>query len=324
MKAPKPHSIVRLQCAAALFALASLAACGDDNQEKGRNPETPLPGGSTVNIGDWSVTFPAAQLDYTEDLLQFDSDYAGPEPGYKTAVFGLEATYNGSEATALVTDLDFGMWVDGETYNDCTGDPPLSIWLAPEVPNGETTSGTVCAEIPVDAENPLISVSGEGADPYYIEMPEGADDEQSSPSTVPGSTPDDPLPPGSAVDVSDWTVSVQDVKLDATEEILAESDGYPPVDEGFQLAMITVEGTYNGSEIGVLDDEVIVGIWADGAYYDACPYFVPNELAYEPEVSPGGTVTGNVCAEIPTGSTEMLVYFTDFDTEDQRYHIEIG
>jgi hypothetical protein len=155
----------------------------------------------------------------------------------------------------------------------------------------------------------------------------GADDGAAEEETTSGdgTSPDAPLAAGSTIAVGDWTIGVSDVNLDATDAIMAENEFNEAPEAGFQQAMYTVEGTYDGTETGTLWLDVTVGIWADGTFYSGCANVVPGVLLDTPDVSGGGEASGATCAEIPEGTTDALIYVEDlFSLDGTQYFIEIA
>ncbi|MCH7232906.1 hypothetical protein L0U85_18905 [Glycomyces sp. L485] len=166
---------------------------------------------------------------------------------------------------------------------------------------------------------------GSGSSSDTTEAAEDAGEE--APADGDGTSIDAPLAADSSVEVGDWTVAPSDIKLDATDEILGHNEFNDPPADGSQLALFTVDGTYNGSETGSLWFDVTVGIWADGTFYDStdCLNVVPEDLTEAPEVSNGGTAAGATCVEIPSDAETYLVYFEDLMSFDgTKYFVEIG
>src|ERR1044071_5459461 len=98
-------------------------------------------------------------------------------------------------------------------------------------------------------------------------------------ATGDGTSPEAPLPAGSTVEITDWTVGGT-VVLDATEDILAVNEFNEAPADGFQQGLVTLEGTYNGSSSSSLWIDATFGIWADGTFYDSvdCLNVVENDL----------------------------------------------
>jgi hypothetical protein len=141
-----------------------------------------------------------------------------------------------------------------------------------------------------------------------------------------GTSPDAPLAAGSAVEITDWTITPA-VTLDATDEIMGMNEFNEAPAEGSQQSLVTIDGVYNGTETGSMWVDVSFGIWADGTFYASsdCLNTVENELFSLPDVSPGGTATGNSCVEVPTGAESYLFYVEDLWALDgTQYFVEIG
>ncbi|GAB3224536.1 hypothetical protein GCM10027447_13250 [Glycomyces halotolerans] len=168
--------------------------------------------------------------------------------------------------------------------------------------------------------------SGEDTDAAAVAEDEGAEETEASEAAGDGTSPDAPLPAGSAVEVGDWTITVTDVELDATETILAENEFNEPPADGFQQAMYTIEGTYNGDETGTLWLDVTVGVYADNTFYSECLNVVPGDLIDAPDVSGGGSASGASCAEIPSDAADgALVYIEDlFSLDGDKYYVQIA
>ncbi|MCD0444841.1 hypothetical protein LO763_14580 [Glycomyces sp. A-F 0318] len=151
---------------------------------------------------------------------------------------------------------------------------------------------------------------------------EGADEAASGD----GSSPESPLPAGTSVEITDWTVTATGA-LDATEEILAADEYNEAPADGNQQGLVTLEGVYNGTESGSLWTDASFGIWADGTFYDSldCMNTVENDLMDAPDVSAGSTATGAACVEVPSGAETYLIYVEDLWAVDgTQYFIEIG
>jgi hypothetical protein len=141
-----------------------------------------------------------------------------------------------------------------------------------------------------------------------------------------GTSPEAPLPAGSAVEITDWTLTGT-VVLDATEEVLAANEFNEAPAEGFQQSLVTLDGTYNGTESSSLWLDASFGIWADGTFYDSvdCLNTVENDLMDAAEVSGGSTSSGASCVEVPAGAETYLLYIEDlWSFEGTQYFIEIA
>ncbi|WP_205324102.1 hypothetical protein [Glycomyces sp. YM15] len=151
--------------------------------------------------------------------------------------------------------------------------------------------------------------------------------EEEAASTGDGTSPDAPLAAGATLEVGDWTVTASEATLDATDAILAADEFNEAPADGFQQSLITLDGTYNGTETGSLWLDVTFGVWADGTFYDSidCMNLVEDEITLAPDVSSGGTSTGSACVEVPADAESYLLYFEDILSMDgTQYFVEIG
>jgi hypothetical protein len=142
-----------------------------------------------------------------------------------------------------------------------------------------------------------------------------------------GTSPESPLAAGSTLEIGDWTVTASEATLDATDAILAADEFNAAPADGFQQSLVTLDGTYNGTETGSLWLDVTFGVWADGTFYDSidCMNTVEDQITLVPDVSSGGTSTGSACVEVPAGADQYLLYFEDIMSLDgTQYFVEIG
>lgn len=144
-----------------------------------------------------------------------------------------------------------------------------------------------------------------------------------TPTAAPG-TLDNPVRLGTAAPIGEgWELTVNAYVPDATADVLAEDEFNEPPDDGFQYALATVAVTYNGSDPTTSMFEVDVGVMGpDGFETDmfSCPAIAPKELDTAAEVSPGDTVTGNVCFMLPTATAaSMVMYGTAGFVNDDIY-----
>lgn len=166
---------------AALIGLGALSACGgegDTGSEGGADTETaaedggeeaeaaagdgtsaeaPLPAGSAVVVGDWTVTGEVV-LDATEDIMAANEFNTEPAEGSQQALVTLDGTYDGDATGTLWLDVTFGIWADGTFYDsvDCLNVVEDGVIDAPEVSPGGTAAGASCVEIPTGADTYLL------------------------------------------------------------------------------------------------------------------------------------------------------------------------
>ncbi|WP_028661040.1 DUF4352 domain-containing protein [Nocardioides insulae] len=131
-------------------------------------------------------------------------------------------------------------------------------------------------------------------------------------------------PLGTQADVGDYTVSVDRVVLDATDQIAAANEFNEPA-EG-QYVLVSVTATYEGDETGTpwLDLDVQLA-GSDHRMYSTstCSATLESELSAEPDLQAGGTATGDVCFDVPPaaldGATIAVEESFSFDDEEAEY-----
>lgn len=106
--------------------------------------------------------------------------------------------------------------------------------------------------------------------------------------------------PGESATVGTYTVTLAEVNLHATEEVLDRFPDTPEPRDAY--ALFTFTGTYNGTEPGVpwLDlQSEFVG--ADGRSYSplSCPMQRDPSRFDQPRVAPGAEITREVCIALP-------------------------
>ncbi|RRR99262.1 hypothetical protein [Glycomyces terrestris] len=165
-----------------------------------------------------------------------------------------------------------------------------------------------------------------GAEETQVEeAAEGGAEE--APAGGDGTSPESPLPAGSTVEITDWSLTGSAVELDATDAVMGANEFNTEPAAGNQFALVTIDGTYNGAETGTLWLDATFGIWADGTFYDSvdCLNVVENNIMDTAEVSPGSSASGSSCVEIPTGAETYLLYFEDvWSLDGTKHFVEIG
>lgn len=139
-----------------------------------------------------------------------------------------------------------------------------------------------------------------------------------------GSSPSTPLPLGQTGRVGDYLITVIRVNDDAEAEILATNQFNDPARPGYRMVMATLELTYDGQETGDPFWDLVYKVlgsrglaYADTDEESQCGS-EPQGLIDAPEMFPGGTVTGNVCWQMPEDEVDSLVMFLEplFSFED--------
>lgn len=142
-------------------------------------------------------------------------------------------------------------------------------------------------------------------DSTVVESAEGeqsADADEAAADEV--GTRSNPAPLGAPVEGQEWTVVVNSVDLDATDEVAAENEFNDPADEGTVYISINVTATYTGSDAdGQFPASVGIDyVTADGVTVNSFDKIVlgPDELDSLSALYEGASATGNRTIQVPT------------------------
>ena len=133
-------------------------------------------------------------------------------------------------------------------------------------------------------------------------------------------TREDPFPLHTAVPLSDdWTIVVNSVTPDATDEVLAANSFNDPPEPGTQFFIANISATYTGrtsDEFGGSFRLRVVGPTsvAYSTFENSCGS-IPDKLP-DAEVFEGGTIEGNVCWAVKEEDTAALVIYDNPFTFD--------
>lgn len=171
----------------------------------------------------------------------------------------------------------------------------------------ETPAGTTAA-----TEVPATSATSTATDAPATDEPGGD----------PGSR-DDPLSVGDTGTLSEWDVTVDEINLDATREML-DANQFNDEPTNGNYGLVTLTATYTGEEEG--DAGFMLGTTLSGAdrrqYADTdCLATEPNSMFDQPTVENGGTVTGQFCLDFPDaalGDGAVLFVEETFSFTDER------
>lgn len=136
-------------------------------------------------------------------------------------------------------------------------------------------------------------------------------DEDTDDAGTPLGTRDNPLEPGTRIELAGWVLTVTEVTKDATDLVMSENEFNDPPVDGRQFLMFGVEATYEGDESGDpwMDFSwAVVGAGgntygASGEMDDYCGV-IPNSLDDQGETYPGGSVQGNVCYSVASDQVD--------------------
>lgn len=181
-----------------------------------------------------------------------------------------------------------------------------------------------------DAETEPVEEYGETEQEEAVEEEEPETEEETDTDVAFG-TRDNPLDLGTAIQMGDWTFSITDVNLDATDEVLAENQFNDPPADGRQFVMFNVDATYEGEESGTawMDFSMAIvggkGNTFSSGSDDRCGV-IPDGLRDHGETFPGGSVSGNVCFSVPAdqldGATIRVEESFSFDDSRAFYTLQ--
>ncbi|THV42339.1 hypothetical protein [Glycomyces buryatensis] len=144
---------------------------GSDSAD-GTDPNSPLPSGSAVDIGDWNVSFSNVVPDSTDTILAENEFNEPPDDGHQFFMFQVDAIYEGSDSGFAWDDIELGIYFNNTLYTDECGVIPNDLFETPEVYEGGTASGNACVEVPSDGvDAAVISVEDywETSARYFVE-----------------------------------------------------------------------------------------------------------------------------------------------------------
>ncbi|MEU5154907.1 hypothetical protein [Glycomyces sp. NPDC021274] len=114
----------------------------------GTDPTAPLPAGSEISTGNWTVVISEVVPDATEQVLAENEFNAPPPEGAQFFMFRVDATYQGEASSFAWSDLLFGVFVEDSVHSGTCGVVPGDLFDAPEVFAGGTATGNVCISVP--------------------------------------------------------------------------------------------------------------------------------------------------------------------------------
>lgn len=139
-------------------------------------------------------------------------------------------------------------------------------------------------------------------------------------------TRDNPYSIGTTVSSDDWEMTVTDVTLDATDEVLAENEFNEQPDAGNQYMMVDVDITYTGEEPdGEMPMATIEYVTAGGNTFDGLDDMVvaPNELDSLETLYNGATTSGSIAIQIPTEDADAGVLAISPDMFADKVYVSV-
>lgn len=135
-----------------------------------------------------------------------------------------------------------------------------------------------------------------------------------------------PLPLGETVSNGTWEVTLNDVTLNADDQVAAENEFNETAPEGHHYALVNISVTYLGddSEVPALDVDVahVSGSGETSAWHDTV-VVTPDEFDMASELYEGGTEEGNIALAVPQDDDEgaFRVRLGVLSTEDYFYEV---
>lgn len=140
------------------------AAADDANAEAGTR-DNPYTAGDSIDLGDWTITLGATNLDATAEVEAANSFNEIPE-GQTAIMVEVEATYTGDDSSTVWIDVGIEyVGADGNTYdstNAYCGPVDGGLLQVNEQYTDATVTGTVCVTIPDGAEGGTWKVERRG------------------------------------------------------------------------------------------------------------------------------------------------------------------
>jgi hypothetical protein len=303
--------------------------------------EDPVPFGETAIVGDWEIRVLEVYPNSTDLILSENQFNDPPAEDHQFFIARIQVTYTGADYDRF--DGSYSLRAVGHyavayrTFSDSCGVIPEEL-ENPEVFTGGTIEGNVCWQIrSSDAESLLMYV-----DPFmteddrqYLALFEGEADPLPELGDTPGEpldpevgTRENPVPLGTWVDFGDgWYVRVLNSTPDATQMVLDANQFNDEPADGNQFFIVEIEASYFGSGSDRFDGSYrLRSVGPESVAYstfsDSCGV-IPNELD-DPEVFPGGVISGNVCWQVRSTDADSLIMFEDsFLSSSERIYMAL-
>lgn len=210
----------------------------------------------------------------------------------------------------------------------CGADPEAD---EPDTAAEETTTDEQTAEDDTPTDGDTAADEEDTTDAEESETGDTDDEEPSEdePAGADGSR-EAPYAVGDEFTLGDWTVTIVDADVDATDAIMSENEFNDPPADGRQFVMFGVEATYNGEDTGTAWLDLgfqILG--SEGNTFgtgmeDMCGV-IPDDLMNEGEAFPGATVSGNSCVSVPSEQIDgaLLIAEPSFSFDDERVFVSL-
>lgn len=283
--------------------------------------------GDSATVGDYEVMV----LDFTpnaDDLVAAENQLNDPPlAGNQFAMVRVGVTYNGDEKGKPWSDLSFrsvgALNVGYTDFNNSCGVIPDRATSSGELFEGGSVEFNICWQIATsDASSLSMYVkpsSSFDAEPTWFSL--GNSPVSETPAAIdtldiaPSSSRTETIAIGTAGQVTDYVVSVNEV-VPMADELIASVNSFndPPV-AGNQFFMVNVSVTYTGSEAGIPWMDLKFKAVGDSSvgYTEASNScgVTPEDSMNVNDVFPGGSVSFNVCWQIASADANSLVMYIE-------------
>ena len=151
-----------------------------------------------------------------------------------------------------------------------------------------------------------------------IDIEDLLEQESGAPATGPGSM-NEPHPIGTTVDIgNDWELTINSSVADGTDLVMAEDDFFDPPELGTVYALVNITLTNTGEEVKSPWEPNIKAVGDEKVELGDCGWAtIPDDPDFSKDLFPSGSVTGNICFEMPEGSS-LTIYAntTWFDSDN--------
>jgi hypothetical protein len=304
-------------------------------QEPGSSRDAQLAIGETGEVQSFEITVVDVVPDAMDMLAADNVTYPPPAEGNQYFLVRIGVTYIGEASNNPNLQLDFkavGASNLGYTMvGQSCGEFPEHPFYVGDLASGQSAEFNVCWQVASSDADSLVMYVGAtwaiGTDPLWFSL---GNDAAAAPShalvptmatPVDGSTTrETPIPIGEAGQIGDFTLTVTGVIPQADAWVAEANPFAAPPTEGNQFTVASVTMTFTGSGIGIPYVQMgFYAVAASGIEYghvtSGCGE-LPTGLDSARDVFPGGTVTYDICWQIPVADAGSLVLRVDSSDAD--------
>ena len=204
-----------------------------------------------------------------------------------------------------------------------TGSLSLRPTAIPVSPESEAVSPSPMLPLTSTQQPTARPRSTATSQPTATARPTATPQPTATPEPTPTPTPSvgtltNPVPVGEVAVYPNWDVSVVSFNRDATSVVAAENPFVDPPDPGYVYAIVGGQGTFTGTGFGSISGDLRFRLVADSSLvYDEVESWIakpPDKLGYQPNVLPGGTISGNVMFQVPANDVDSFLLMVLDDT----------